>query len=196
MSHKLILLPSLAFVACMAGAQTNPPQTKVGVIHVQNAILGTRDGQKAAADLQARYEPRRKAIEGRQTEIAGLREQLSRGSNTMSEEMKQSYMRQIDQKTKALNRDAEDAQADLEQDQNKILQELGQKMMVVIDKYSRDNGFALILDISSPQTPVLYAANAIDITQDIIGLYDKNTAGAPAAAPAAPAKPEPAPAKK
>jgi outer membrane protein len=66
-------------------------------------------------------------------------------------------------------------------------------MMAVIDKYAKDNGYTLILDVSSPQTPVLYASNTIDVTKDIIDLYDKNTApaSAPGAAPTA-AKPAPA----
>lgn len=207
MYQRLLLLPVLALGAALVpAAQAQTGQTKVGIIHIQNAIISTKDGQKSAAELQTRYEPRRKEIEKKQGEIASYRDQLSRGSNTMSEEAKQSLMRQIDQRTKALNRDAEDAQADFEQDQNKVLQELGQKMMVVIDKYARDNGYAIILDISSPQTPVLYAANGIDITQDIVGLYDKNTGGpAPAAAPGAttpapssafPARPMVAPPKK
>ena len=55
---------------------------------------------------------------------------------------------------------------------------LGQKMMAVIDKYARDNGFSLILDVSAPQNPVLYAANNIDITTEIVALYDKNSPGA------------------
>ena len=50
-------------------------------------------------------------------------------------------MREIDQDTKSLNRETEDAQADLDQEQNKIMQELGQRMMAVIDKYAKDNGY-------------------------------------------------------
>jgi outer membrane protein len=70
--------------------------------------------------------------------------------------------------------------------------------MQVIDKYARDNGFALILDVSSPQTPVLYAANSIDITQAIVELYDKNapSAQAPATPSAKPATPPKAPGAK
>jgi outer membrane protein len=167
----------------------SPAPTKVGIINIQQAILSTRDGQKAADELQQRYEPKRKELEQKQNEINALRDQLNRGSNTMSEEARQALIRQIDQKTRALNRDTEDAQADFEQDQNRILQELGQRMMVVIGKYARDNGYALILDVSSPQTPVLYAANGIDITSDIVALYDKNTptdAAPPKPAAAAP----------
>jgi outer membrane protein len=57
---------------------------------------------------------------------------------------------------------------------------------VVVDRYAGEHGFALILDVSSPQTPVLFASNSIDITRDIVSLYDQSQGAAPAtAAPAA-----------
>lgn len=194
-----ICLLAAALASNAQSPTQSPAPTKVGIINIQQAILSTRDGQKAADELQQRYEPKRKELEQKQNEINALRDQLSKGSNTMSEEARQALIRQIDQKTRALNRDTEDAQADFEQDQNRILQELGQRMMVVIGKYARDNGYALILDVSSPQTPVLYAANGIDITSDIVALYDKNTptdAAPPKPAAAAPPKPVTPPATK
>jgi outer membrane protein len=46
----------------------------------------------------------------------------------------------------------------------------------------------MILDVSNPNTPVLYASSGIDITQDIISLYDKtSTNGGPATGAATPA---------
>jgi outer membrane protein len=55
------------------------------------------------------------------------------------------------------------------------LNELGGRIMAVLDKYSNDNGYTLILDVSNQQTsPVLFAANGIDVTREIIALYDKN----------------------
>ncbi len=55
-----------------------------------------------------------------------------------------------------------------------LLQSLGQRMMAVIEKYAKDNNYTLILDVSNPNTPVLYASSGIDITSDIVSLYDKN----------------------
>ena len=202
MTMKAIPATLMAVVlASFAGARTAAAQTKVGVIHIQNAIIGTKDGQKAAADLEIRFAPKRKELEGKQNSIAGLQDTLNKGRNTMSAEQREKLIRDIDQKTKALNRDTEDAQAEMEQEQQKILQELGQRIMAVIDKYARDNGFNLILDVSSPQTPVLYISSGIDLTQEIVGLYDKNVpgaaTGAPGAKPAAPAaKPIAPPAQK
>ncbi len=206
MTKNYLVFPALALgTAMLASAQTAPAQTKVGIIHIQNAIISTKDGQKAANELQTKFAPKKADLEKKQNLVAQLQDQLRKGSNTMSDDAKQKLMRDIDQNTKSLNRETEDDQAELDQEQNKIMQELGQRMMAVIDKYAKDNGFSLILDVSSPQTPVLYAANSIDITQDIIALYDKNSgaaavSAAPGAAaavpPAAAAKPAAPPAKK
>jgi outer membrane protein len=64
----------------------------------------------------------------------------------------------------------------------------------------------MVVDVSNPQTPILYAAPSIDITKEIIELYDKSAAQLstppkPAASnpttPAAPKPPAPAnPTKK
>jgi len=197
-NSKTMLLPALVLgLASLAGAQSSAPPTKVGIIQIQGAILGTKDGQKALNNLQAKFAPKKTEIEKKQNEIAQLQDQMRKGSNTMSDEAKQKLARDIDQKTKILQRDTEDAQAELDQEQNRIMQELGAKIMAVISKYAQDNGYAVILDVSSPQTPVLYAANGIDITQDIVKLYDENApaasgTAAPPPAAARPAAPKPA----
>jgi len=181
-------VPALALgLAALAQAQTTA--TKVGIIHVQNAILSTKDGQKAASDLQSRFAPKKAELDKKQSAIGALQDQYRKGAATMSDEAKAKLTREIDTNTKALNRETEDAQAELDQEQGKVMQDLGQKMMAVLDKYAKDNGYAVILDVSNPQTPVLWASNAVDITNDIVTLYDKAAASgmtAPATKPATP----------
>ena len=187
MNRQILWLPALLLGAGISlVAQTAP--SKVGIIHIQNAIIGTKDGQTAAKALEEKFMPRRKEVEKKQADIAALQNQLRASSNTASEDVKNKLMRDIDAKQKSLQRDAEDFQAEVDAEQQKVLGELGGKIMAVIDKYATDNGFAIIIDVSSQQSPVLYAATSIDITREVVGLYDKN---APSAAPAAPA-----PAKK
>jgi outer membrane protein len=187
----------LAF-ACAAAAQTQAAPSKVGIIHIQQALVSTEEGKKAVAELQAKFEPTSKKLESMRDEIAALQAELSKGSNTMGEERRRQLAREIDQKTRDLNRAQEDAQEEFQREQEKVLQTLGQRMMAVISKYSNDNGYSLILDVSNPQSPVLYAANGIDITQDIIKLYDAEAAKAAAATGGAAnssTKPAPAAAK-
>jgi len=155
----------------------------VGIINIQAAMIGTKDGQKAASELQARSAPRQKELEKKKADIEVMREQLNRTSNTASEDAKRKLMADIDTRTKSFNRDVEDAQAELDGEQQKGLSELGGKMMQVIEKYARDSGYAVVIDVSAQQTPVVYASSSVDITKDIIELYDKNAASLPAAPP-------------
>jgi len=195
--NKKILLPAILMLGLASAvlAQSASQPTKVGVINLRAAMESTQEGQKAATELQQRYDPKRKELEKKQNELQSLRDQLSRGSNTMSDDAKEKIQRQIDQLTKLWNRDQEDASADFQVDLDRIQQEIFGKMQEVIDKYSRDNGYAVILDISSEQSPIVYISNTIDITNDIIALYDKNApvttpaAAKPSATPAAPPKP-------
>jgi len=177
-SMASVLVCALAWTAA---GQTQAAPNKVGIIHVQQALVSTEDGKKAVAELQAKFEPTSKKLESMRNEIASLQAELSKGSNTMGEERRRQLAREIDQKTRDLNRAQEDAQEEFQREQEKLLQTLGQRMMAVISKYSNDNGYSLILDVSNPQTPVLFAANNIDITQDIIKLYNEEAAKAAAA---------------
>ena len=181
MKSKVFFWPVLALAATLT-AQAQ--QGKFAVINIQGAIISTKDGQKAAAELNAKTAPKKKELEQRQNDINSLQDQLNKGSNTLSETAKNDLYKNIEAKKKTLQREVEDAQADLEADQQKLLQQLGQKILAVIERYSRDNGITMVVDVSSPQTPVLYASPSVDITKEIIELYDKNTAGASAPAPA------------
>jgi len=197
LKKNLVVLSALVLgVAALAQAQGQVP-TKIAIIHVQNAILQTKDGQKAAADLTATFNPRQQELEKRRSQLTALQEQLRKGSATMSDDAKTKLMRDIDATTTRVNRDTQDAQTDLDEAQGKVMQELGGKMMAVLEKYATQNGFAVVLDVSNPQTPVLWAASAVDITNDIVKLYDQAYPGTAAAAPAVPAaKPAQTPAAR
>jgi outer membrane protein len=195
---KVFLWPVLALAATL----TVQAQTKVAAINIQAAIIGTRDGQKAAAELQGKMQPKKRELEQRQNDINAMQDQLNKGQNTLSDTAKSDLYKNIEAKKKTLQREVEDAQADLEADQQKLMQQLGQKIVAVIERYARDNGYTMVLDVGNPQTPVIYASPSVEITKEVIELYDKSTAsaGAPAtpAAPkpaGAPAAPKPAPAK-
>lgn len=195
---------------CLPAAAQSTQKVPVAVINIQQAIVETKDGQKARADLQAKFGPTQKELQDKQTKLAALQDQYRKGQNTLSDEAKQKLARDIDSATTSLKRDTEDANSEVQDAERKVMDELGGKMMAVLNKYAADNGYLLVIDVSNPQSPVLFASNTIDITREVIGLYDKNSGSAapatsapktapPAAAPRPPATPAPkttAPPKK
>jgi outer membrane protein len=183
-------------VIAQTASQPAPQPGKIAIIYFQGAIVGTKDGQKAAAELDAKANPKRKELELKQNEINSLQDQFNKGQNTLSDAAKNELYKSIELKKKVLQRDFEDAQEDVKQEQDKLLQQLSQKVVAVVERYARDHGYSLVVDVSSPQSPVIYASTGIDITKEIIDLYDQSSSAmsnpAPAMSapkPAAPAKP-------
>ena len=169
--------------------------SKVAIINIQQAIAASNDGQEAARQLQTRFGPTREKLQKLQSEVNELQTQLRNQQSTLSEEARTRLLRGVDDKTKQFNRENEDATAEFQQAEQDAINEIGRKMMGVIDEYAKTNKYSMILDVSSPQTPVLYADSAIDITPTVIELYNQAhpaPAASAAPAPAAPAAAAPA----
>jgi outer membrane protein len=178
--------------AAASPAPTGPP-TKVAIIQLQKAIVSTQDGQKASADMNTKFGPRKTALEKRDADLKGMEDQLNKGAATLSEAARQKLAADIANGQKQLKRDGEDFDAEVQAYENNIMQELAAKMVDVIAKYSTQNGYAMVVDVSNQQSPLIWADSANVITDPIIRLYDQAHPGtAPAPAPAAHA-PAPAP---
>jgi outer membrane protein len=194
--------PAAAPPAPTPAATAASTPTRVGIINITAAILATKDGQKAAADLKAQFDPKKGALEKRQADIQGLQDQLRKGAATMSDEAKARMQRDIETNNRTLNNDAEDLNTEVDQAQQKLMQEIWGKMNPIINQYATQNGYAVVLDVSNQQGGVIFGAADVNITPDIIKLYDQAHPGtaAPAAAappkPGAPATPAAAPVKK
>ena len=73
---RKVIAPVVLALAGSVLAHAQAAMGKVGVINIQSAIIATKDGQKAAQELDAKAAPRRKTLESRQNEINALKDQL------------------------------------------------------------------------------------------------------------------------
>ena len=154
-------------------AQSAAALTKIGVINMQAAITGSAEGKQAAAQLQSQFAPRQVELQDMQKQIEDDQSRLRTGQTTLSDEEQARLTRDYNSLTRKLQRKSQEDQDDLNDAQQDIINRIGRKMVDVLDKYAKDGGYAVVLDSSSQQTPIIYEANQIDITQDIIRLYDQ-----------------------
>ena len=182
--------PTVPAVAGPAPVVSPPPPTRIATIFAQNAIVSTQEGQKAAAALAAKYDPKRRDFESKQAALLALRDRLKRGAATMSAAAKAELNQTIDARYTELKRLGEDIQSQVDEEQGTLLQTLGDKLVQVIEQFARDNGLAVVLDVSAQQSSILWAAPSIDITSEMVRLYDKvhSVAAAPPAVPPAPTR--------
>jgi len=203
-SRKIGTLAALALL-CLApvrgvraqGAAAAAP-SKIAVMNVRNAIVATAEGKQAQAQLQSQFAPKQSELQNLQKQIEDLQRRMSEGARTLSDDEKAKLQREGELMSRRLQRGNDDLNEELNAAQGEIVDGIGRKMLEVLDRYSRENGFTAVLDTSAQGSPVIYGSSQADITQEIVRLYDQAypVKGGAAAAPAAPKAAPAAPAKK
>jgi outer membrane protein len=180
----VLMLSASLFAQTGAGAATAASAAdgvKVGVIDIQTAILATNEGQRDFNALSTKFDPKRTEVQNMSKQVDALQKQLDTPGGT--EESKTTVAKQLDVAKKNLQRTYEDAQSDFENQKNDILKNLGGKVYSTLDKYAKEHGYGIILDVSGQQNPVLWAAESTNITKAVVDAYNA-VSGVPA-----PAKP-------
>jgi outer membrane protein len=174
--------------AGLAAAPPVPASAKIAIINFQQAVAATNEGQRNFAQLRVKFEPKQAQLKAQSDEIDSLKKQSQDAGATLSEPERESRLRVIDEKTKSLQRSAEDAQNEASGAMNDMYQALAQKVYAVLNTYSEQNKFTVVLDTSAQQTPVLWANGSTDITKQIVEAYNVKSGvpPQPAAAGAAP----------
>jgi outer membrane protein len=155
-----------------APAKTAP---KVALVNIQDAIIGTADGQTAAKRLEEEFGPRKAKLDREKESIDAIQKRLD-DDKTLSDDDRQKLSKDLADKTVLFNVETDQDDSDLEQAQNKVLREIGKKMVAVIVEVASASGYAMVFDVSTSRAPLLYAENATDITSDVIRVYDKMAA--------------------
>ena len=191
---------AMIVAACALGASALHAQsaapgsatgTKIGVISVRQAIASTAEGKQAGAELQSQFAARQNELEGLNKQINDLRQRIDAGTGKLSQDELARLQREGEVKARQLQRKQDEYQEDVNAAQADVFDRIGRKMIDVLDRYARENGYVAVLDSSAQNTPILFASTNIDVTQDIVRLYDQAypvKGGAAATTPARPAQ--------
>jgi len=177
-----IAVPGL--LASVLSAQT-PPAPKIAVVNLSVALTATKDGKQATVDLDKKFEPQQKEVQAQEAEVAAISAQLEKSGSVLSDDARAQLQQDLADKQKKLDRYKQDAQEAVAREEQKLVVTLGQKLLVFIKKYAKDNGYTLVLDVGNPNTPVLYNETTYDVTADLVASYDKAGTTAALVAPAA-----------
>lgn len=187
-------ITKLAVAACLLAAPAlmlGQTADKIGVLNLQDAIASTQEGKQDLAQLQQKYAQKRAALQQQDKEISALQDRLQNQSSMLSDTERYGLERQISDKQRLLKEGQDDYQYDTQEDEQEIVSTIGAKMMKVVNQFAAEQHYALIL--STQQNLVLFASKPVDITQDIIRLYNAanpvaaTSSSAPPASTTAPA---------
>ncbi len=161
----------LGAVFCGAASAAEIKLGYINMLKVEKESLAGKQAlktlEKMAADKQAKIEERRKEIEKMQKE-------LDKQSSIISSDERQRREDKLQREYKNYQRYYSDSQDELSKKKEELANKMFDEVTGVIQKYGKEEGYTLILD----RSVVLYAPEAVDITDKIIKAYDDTKAPA------------------
>lgn len=173
-SIGVIALPLVPAIWSQVGSTGAPAPSKVGTISLQAAIVNTAEGKQASAELQTQFAARSTELQNLQKQIKDIQAKLQSRQQVLSEGESGRLRSEAERLTGTLQRKQQYFQEDLNAAQQDMMNNIGPKLADVLSKYSKENGYSVILDTSSQQTPVVYGAPQVDVTEEITKLYDQS----------------------
>ena len=170
----VIALPLVPAIWSQVGSTGAPAPSKVGTISLQAAIVNTAEGKQASGELQTQFAARSTELQNLQKQIKDIQAKLQSSHQVLSEGESGRLQREAERLTGTLQRKQQYFQEDLNAAQQDMMNNIGPKLADVLSKYSKENGYSVILDTSSQQTPVVYGAPQVDVTEEITKLYDQS----------------------
>lgn len=144
-------------------------RSRVATLNAQAAIRATHDGQAAAAELKRKFGAEETRLAEEEREIHDLQRQRD-GSGAAS------LGDRVGTLTSRHRRAAEELQREVDEEQRRILNELNEKLLAVVEKYASKKHFDIVLDESDPGAPIYWHSKATDITTEVIKRYDEAAA--------------------
>jgi Skp family chaperone for outer membrane proteins len=188
-------LPAFAQAPAAAAPSASPtasvaPQAvpaKIAIIAFEQVVFATNEGQKAVADVQKKYDPKKNSIDQLAAQVDALQKQVQALPANTPDADRAKLLRDIDVKQKQLQLDGNEAQEAYQSDLQEAMAKIAQKVGATAVKYAQDHGFTMVVNSGGgqAQSPFLWWEPTTDISQAVVNAYN-TTSGIAAPAPSAP----------
>jgi outer membrane protein len=161
-----------------------PEGAKIAFVVLQRVVAESNDGKQASAKVQALQQKKVAELNERQKALQGLQEKLDKSGAVMSESARGELAKQVERTQVDLQRATQDAQQEVQELQQQLQDEFQRRIAPIIEAVGKERGLHYIFN--GPDSGLVWADAALDITADVVKKFD---AAAKPAAPAAAPKP-------
>jgi Skp family chaperone for outer membrane proteins len=144
---------------------------KIGFLDVERAVLTVQEGTSQLKELEEWATPRRTQLEQLKGQVAELNQRLATQQSVASPEALAQLDRELVQAQRVLEDEVRAFNRELPARRDKMLGELGTKIMRVAADYAEANAFDAIFLLGAHA--VAYYSKSLDVTDAVIRLYDE-----------------------
>lgn len=141
---------------------------KIGVVRLEKVFEGYERTKSSSAQLEALSNSKQSQREKLVGEIRGMRDELA----LLNDESRLERQKAIEERLKALAQFDQEVKGMLVKKREASLKEIVDEIEQIVNEYSKEHGFQLILS----DRAVLYTVDALDVTADIINILNQHYA--------------------
>jgi outer membrane protein len=175
---KFLVAVAVAALAAPMFAQSTPQ--RFAIIDVQKVLTQSTAGKAAYEKLKKMQDERLERAKTMDEDIRKLDADISTKRISLAEDKLADMQKQLADKKISMQRYAQDADREIGEARDRELQALEARIKPVIDALGKEMGIAAIFN--KFESGLVYASDAIDVTDTVIKRF--NETAAPAAAPA------------
>ncbi len=168
LTRTITLAAAVLALAFLAGPSV-AADLKVAYVDMEKAFSTCSAGMTAKTKFTRKLEDLTRRIESREGELTRLRSELEKSAGSMSDSSRKT--RELDYQTKYRDyqRLVKDSQDDLRREDAELTSGILKTLLQVVETVGRSGGYTLVLEKKS----VLYAAQQIDITDQVVATMNK-----------------------
>jgi outer membrane protein len=183
----------IAALGLSLAAMPAAAETRIGVIDRQRVLEEIDEGKAATALLKKDFEDKQKQLDARKGELDRLQGEFEKQSVVMSEDAKREKGGELNRRGMELAQVYQQMQQELSKREAELFRPISEKVGGIIREIAEAEGIQLVME----RGQLVYAAPALDLTNELIRKYNKRYAGTkpPQAAPPREKKPKEEPRK-
>ncbi len=164
------------WVACTAVGFSQG--AKMGFVDSLAVLQGTQEGKVGIGEIDKFIEAKKKELQTFQLKVDGLKSKLTEQARVLSSDAATQMQGEITQGETTLRRNTEDSQAEVGKRRDALLGKMSSKIQLIIKDYAEKNNYSVIF-LREQNQP--YVAPDLDITQEIVRIYNEQNPVAAAA---------------
>jgi outer membrane protein len=143
----------------------------IGKVDVQRVLLTITEGKAVRDKLKKAFEEKQQILQKDQEEIKKSEEDFKKQTLVLSDKAKDKKEKEIQGKFMQLQQKTMAFQKEISEMENQFKKPIMAKLQEVITEVSKNAGVDFTIEVST--TPIIYAKNAKDLTEEVVKLYDQ-----------------------
>jgi outer membrane protein len=179
MSSRRLLVALAALIPLSLSATAHAQAAKIGYVNFQKALAELDEAKAARTRLEGLKEQKQKDLDKAQDALKKDKETFDKQASTMTEQARNEKAEGLQKRFIDLQQNFEKGRTELVQKENEEFQPIVTKLRAVVNSIATKEGFTMVFDAAG----LAYAPDALDLTNQLIRIYNEQNKAKPVAAP-------------